>query len=55
MVELRTKKREIKGDGTNHHDMPKFKRIPFVSEFTISDTAGTSPNPASNYIDTTSS
>jgi len=46
MVELSTRKREIRGDGGNHHEKLGLKRILCVSQLTIPDTAGTSPDPA---------
>jgi len=52
MVDLRTRMREMRGD---HHEKLGFKRISCASQFTIPDTAGTSPNPACNYTDTKSS
>ena len=53
MVELSTRKTEIRG-GANHHKLG-LKRIWYASQFTIPDTAGTSPDPASNDTDTMSS
>jgi len=53
MVELSTRKREIRGGG-NHHKLG-LKRISCASQFTIPDTAGTSPDPAGNNTDTRSS
>jgi len=55
MVELRTRKREMRGYAGNHHEKLGLKRISCVSQLTISDTAGMSPNPACNYSDTRSS
>jgi len=55
MVELSTRKREIRGDGGNHHEKQGLKRISCASQFTIPDMAGTSPDPAGNNTDTTSS
>jgi len=55
MVELSTRKREIKGDGGNHHEKLEDKSISCASQLTIPDTAGTSPDPAGNYRDTRSS
>jgi hypothetical protein len=40
MVELRTRKRETRGDGTNHHEKLGLKRISDASQLTIPDTAG---------------
>jgi len=53
MVELSTRKREIRGGG-NHHKLG-LKRISCVSQFTIPDTASTSPDPVGNNTDTRSS
>ena len=55
MVELRTRKREMRGDGGNHHEKLGLKRISGGSQFTIPDTAGTSPDPACNCTETRSS
>ena len=55
MVELRTRKREMRGDGTNHHEKLGLKRISCASQFTILNTAGTSPDPMCTYTDTRSS
>jgi len=55
MVELSTRKREIRGDGGNHHEKLGLKRISCASQFTIPDTAGTSPDPAGNNTNTRSS
>ena len=55
MLELRTRKREMRGDGTNYHEKLGLRRIFCASQFTILDTAGTSPNPVCNNPDTTSS
>jgi len=55
MVELRTRKREMRGYGGNHHEKLGLKIISCASQFTIPDTAGTSPDPACNYTDTRSS
>jgi len=52
---LRTRKREMRGDGGNHHEKLGLKRISCASQLTIPDTAGTSPDPACNYTDTRSS
>ena len=48
MVELSTRKREIRGDGGNHHEKLGLERISCASQLTIPDTAGTSPDPAGN-------
>jgi len=55
MVELSTGKREIRGDGGNHHEKLGLERISCASQLTIPDTAGTSPDPAGNITDTGSS
>ena len=55
MVELRTRKREMRGDGGNHHEKLELKSISCASQFTIPDTAGTSPDLACNHTDTRSS
>jgi len=55
MVELSTRKREIRGDGGNHHEKLGLKRISCASRLTIPDTAGTSTDPAGNNTDTRSS
>jgi len=55
MVELSTSKTDIRGDGGNHHEKLGLKRISGASQFTIPDTAGTSPDPAGNNTDTRSS
>jgi len=55
MVDLRTRKREMRGDGGNHHEKLGLKRISCASQFTIPDMAGTSPDPACNYTDMRSS
>jgi len=52
MVELRTRKREMRWDGTNHHEKQVLKRISCASLLTIPDTVVKSPNPASTHIDT---
>jgi len=54
MVELRTRKREMRGYGGNHHEILGLKRISCASQLTIPDTAGTSPDPACNITDTRS-
>jgi len=54
MVELSTRKREIRGDGGNHHEELGLKRISCASQLSISGTAGTSPDLAGNNTDTRS-
>jgi len=44
-----------RGDGTNHHEKQGLKRISCASQFTIPDTAGTSPSPACNNTNRRSS
>jgi len=55
MVELRTRKREMRGYGGNHDEKLRPKRISCASQFTIPDKAGTSPDPVCNYSDMMSS
>jgi len=55
MVELSTRKREIRGDGGNHHEKLGLERILCASQLTIPDTAGMSPDPAGNITDKGSS
>jgi len=55
MVELRTRQREMRGCGGNHHEKLGLERISCASRFTIPDTAGRSPDPASNHTDMMSS
>jgi hypothetical protein len=55
MIELRTRKREMRGYGGNRQEKVELKRSSWVSQFTIPDTAGTRPDPACNYTDTRSS
>jgi len=52
MVDLRTR---MRGDGGNHHEKLGLKRISCASQFTITDAAGTSPDPAGNTTNTRSS
>jgi len=52
MVELSTRKREIRGDGGNHHKKLGLERILCASQLTIHDTAGSSPDPAGNITNT---
>jgi len=49
MVDLRTRMREMRGDGGNHHEKLGLKRILYASQFTSPYTACTSPDPAHNY------
>jgi len=55
MVELSTRKREIKGDGGNHHEKLSLERILCGRQLTIPDPADTSPDPAGTNTDTKSS
>ena len=55
MVELRTRKREMRGYGGNHHEKLGLKRISCGSQFNIPDMAAISPDPACNYTVTRSS
>jgi hypothetical protein len=55
MVELSTRKIEIRGDGGNHHEKLELEKISCASQLTIPDTAGTIPDPAGNITDTGSS
>jgi len=54
MVEVRTRKREMRGYRGNHHEKLGLKRVSCASHLTIPDTAGKSPDPAYNYTDTRS-
>ena len=51
----RTRKRDMRGDGTNDHEKPGHKRISCASQFTIPDRTGTSPDLARTYTYTRSS
>jgi hypothetical protein len=55
MVELSTRKREIREDWGNHHEKLGVERILCASQLTIPNTAGTSPDPAGNITDMGSS
>ena len=55
MVELRTRKRVMRGDWGNHHEKLGIKRISCASQFTVPDTAGTNPDPACNKTDSRTS
>jgi hypothetical protein len=54
MVQLRTRKTEMRGYGGNHHEKLGRKRISCASQLTILDSAGNSLDSASNYTDTRS-
>ena len=51
MVELRTRKREMRGYGGNHHENVGLKIRSCARQFTIPDRAGRSPDPGCNYTD----
>jgi len=55
IVELRMRKREMRGYEGNNHETLRLERISPVSQVTISDTARMSPDPACNYSDSSSS
>jgi len=55
MVELSTRKRDIRGDGGNHHEKLELEKISCTSQLTIPDTAGTIPDPAGKNTNTGSS
>ena len=55
MVELSTRKREIRGDGGEHHEKLGLETISGASQLTIPDAAGKSPDPAADNTNTTSS
>jgi hypothetical protein len=55
MVELKIRKWEMRGDGANHDEKLGLQRNWWASQFTIPDTAGTSPNLAGNNADMMSS
>ena len=46
MVELRIRKREMRGDQGKHHKKQELKRIWYVGQLTMPDTAGMSPDTA---------
>jgi len=52
MVQLRTRKREMRGYGGNHHQKLGLKIISCASQLTIPDTAETSPDPVCHHTDT---
>jgi hypothetical protein len=54
MVDMRTRKREMRGDDRNHHKKLGLKKYLCTSQFTIPDMAGPSPDPSCNYTDTKS-
>jgi len=55
MVEFRTRKSEIIGDGGNHQEKLGLRRHSCTSQFTMADAAGVSHGPACNHPDTRSS
>jgi hypothetical protein len=55
IVVLRTRKREMNGDGRNHHDKLGLRRVTFASQCSISGTAGMSSDPAGNSTNSRSS
>jgi len=55
MLKLSTRKREIRGDGGNHHEKLGLERILCASQLTIPETAGTSPDPVGNITNNGSS
>jgi hypothetical protein len=55
MVEMRTRKREMRGEWANHHEKLGFKKIICACQITIPYTAGMSHDPACNHTDTRSS
>jgi len=55
MVELRTRMREMRGDGGNHHEKLGLVRISCANQFTIADTAGTATDSAGNNTNARSS
>jgi hypothetical protein len=55
MVDLRTRKREMIGDPMKHPERLGLEGISCVSQFSISDIVGMSPDPVCNYTDTLSS
>jgi len=55
MVELRTRKREVRRYEGNHDEKQGLRRVSCASQLTIPDTAGKSPDAACNYTDTRSS
>jgi hypothetical protein len=55
MVELSTRKRDIRGDWGNHHEKLALKKISCASQLTIANTAGMIPDPAGIIADTGSS
>jgi hypothetical protein len=52
MVELRTRKRVMRGDKGNHHEKLRLKRILYARQFTIPDMAGMSTDSVGSITDT---
>jgi hypothetical protein len=50
IVELRTKKREMRGVGTPHHGKQGLKRMSCASHIPIPAMGGMCPNPACNHV-----
>jgi len=55
MVELRTRMREMRGYGGNHHQKLELQIILCATQFSIPNTGGMSPDWVCNYTDTRSS
>ena len=55
MPQLRTRKKEMWGDGTNYHEKLRLQRISWESQFTIPDMAGMRHNMTCNNTNTRSS
>jgi len=49
------RKREMRGDGGNHHEKLGLRRISCANQCTVPDTAGMSPDPACNHTNRKSS
>jgi len=52
MVELGTRKKEMRGYGGNRHEKLGLKRMSCASKFTIPDRAGMCPDPGCHYTHT---
>jgi len=50
MVELRIRNREMGGYGGNHHEILGLERISYLTQFTIPDTAGITPDTRSSQF-----
>jgi len=55
MVELSTRKRDIRGDWGNHHEKLALEKNSSATQLTIPDAAGTISDPAGTIADTGSS